>query len=484
MKKTLEKMVVSLIFIILTLQMSIITFAAPNIPAATSKFYVNDFANVFTEEEVNGLMERAVDLANTYDGVQVVVSTVSSLDGYTVEEYANTMYNQYGIGKNDMGLLILISTEDRKLRIEVGRNMEAYITDAKAGRFRDNYAIPKLKENKFNEGLISLQTELINEIKNCIDNSSTTSVSNETPIEIDWSSIVFWFFVIAILILIFIICFVIHSKSNEIKNLKVENGKLRTKIHNVKEEAVDKIQQAKNGCADILEQNKLLDANYSDLNSRFNYLSDRYNRAMILYPELDSKIDAMIEEEIRQNDIQQASLVDSKIEAVIHMPADKDAVRKFEEVLYSYDSLTSSQQSYVKSDINLIRKLYQESKESKNKHIADIAIGTIIGIIGRISIGKEEHIEDLEKAQDTYEKLSHESQKYVDSSIPEKISLLLNQAIRDKEEREDAERRRREEELHSSSFNSFSDNNDSFNSFDSFSGFGGDSGGGGASGSF
>ena len=104
---------------------------------------------VVTDEEKTVLMNNAVKLANEMDGIQVVVSTVNSLEGDTVENYALNMYNKYGIGKNDMGLLILLSTGDRKIRVEVGRAMEGYINDSKAGRFMDKYAIPYLKDNKF-----------------------------------------------------------------------------------------------------------------------------------------------------------------------------------------------------------------------------------------------------------------------------------------------------------------------------------------------
>ena len=155
--KKVKRGVIAILTILMVLQLSIIGFAASKIPSATSDFYVNDFAEVFTSEEHQQLMDKAVSLANNYDGIQVVITTVKSLNGDTIENYAFNMYNQYGIGKDDMGILILISTGDRKIRVEVGRAMEEFITDSKAGRFADKYAIPYLKDNKFNEGLINLQ---------------------------------------------------------------------------------------------------------------------------------------------------------------------------------------------------------------------------------------------------------------------------------------------------------------------------------------
>ena len=457
------------------------TFAAPNIPQATSEFYVNDFANVFTEKEESALMERAVDLANTSDGIQIVVTTITSLDGNTVEDYANSMYNQYGIGKNDMGILILLATEDRQIRVEVGKNMEAYINDSKAGRFMDKYAIPKLKENKFSEGLISLQTELIREIKNSIQ-KNTTPVKENVPITIDWGAIIFGFILFIIIGIIGVIIFFSYRKSCKIQKLSDKNNELRSKMQAVRDSASIEIANARNASIKILNQKEEIEKKYFDLITRLNILEDRYNRGIKLHPNLNCEIDAMIEEEIRQNDIAKASSADSIIQEIIDLPALKENLSKFENALLAYNSLNENQQSYVKSDISKLNTLYQESKEQKNKHLANIAIATITGIISGITVGKEKHIKPLKEAKEIYDNLSSETQQYVEDSIPEKITSLLKHALHDKKQREEreeeAERRRREEarRRRNSYTSSYTNRTRS-----SFGGFGGHSGGGGAS---
>ena len=60
-----------------------------------------------------------------------------------------------GIGdktKNN-GILFLISTGDRELRIEVGNGLEGTITDGKAGRILDDYVIPYLRNDDWNNGI-------------------------------------------------------------------------------------------------------------------------------------------------------------------------------------------------------------------------------------------------------------------------------------------------------------------------------------------
>ena len=139
-------------------------FAKAKIPTQTTEFYVNDFADVLTEAQEKELVDKAKSYADSNNGIQVVITTVKSLDGETLEYYAHDMYNQYGIGKDDMGVLILLVTGDRDVRMEIGTAMEAYINDAKAGRMIDKFAIEHFKDNEFDQGLIELQDGTFKEI--------------------------------------------------------------------------------------------------------------------------------------------------------------------------------------------------------------------------------------------------------------------------------------------------------------------------------
>ena len=149
----------------------------------TDEFYVNDFANLFSNEQKQVMMERAVQLAEEFDGIQVVVTTINSLNGYEIEQYAYSMYEQYGIGNNSMGILILLSVEDRNIRIETGKTMQAYITDSKSGQLLDKYGMDYFVEDKFAEGLVSVQEAMISEIRDVIPanwNSETDIAEEDT----------------------------------------------------------------------------------------------------------------------------------------------------------------------------------------------------------------------------------------------------------------------------------------------------------------
>ena len=80
MRKSIKNLSMTVLILLATLLFSTVAYAA-EIPAATDEFYVNDFADVFTAEEEERLLDNAVTLAEESDGIQVVVTTVESLDG-------------------------------------------------------------------------------------------------------------------------------------------------------------------------------------------------------------------------------------------------------------------------------------------------------------------------------------------------------------------------------------------------------------------
>jgi uncharacterized membrane protein YgcG len=348
----------------------------------------------------------------------------------------------------------------------------------------DKYAIPKLKDNKFNEGLISLQTELINEIKTSIDKEKAPAEPEtpKQPIVINWGLLGIIILSIAIFGILGAIFWIIYKKSKKIEEQEKTISKLNSKLQTIEESASDRIEDARSETREVLRQKEVIDSKYTDMKNRYSTLEDRYCRAKVLHPDLDTKVDAMIEEEIMQQDMAKAASVDSVINQVIILSASKEALPKFEKALNEYKMLSKKQQSYMKADVSKVRNLYEQSMQLKYEYLAGIAVATITAIISRITVGKENDIRDLERAKYAYDQLDSESKKYVEKSIPEKVSRLLAQAINDKKDREEREEKERRIRIQQEEEEDRR-RRDSSSSFDSGSnsGFGGSSGGGGAS---
>ncbi len=125
--------------------------------------YVNDFAGVLnasTVAQLNSICQQIDEKAHA----QIAVVTIKSLDGSDIESYAVALFKQWGIGSKstDHGVLILLATQDRQYRIEVGYGLEPILPDGKVGGF-GREAVPLLKQNDFN-GAVSLLTMRIADV--------------------------------------------------------------------------------------------------------------------------------------------------------------------------------------------------------------------------------------------------------------------------------------------------------------------------------
>lgn len=139
--------------------------ADASVPQPSDSFYINDFADVINPESEEYILSNSVTLADK-TGAQLVVATVESLEGRDVDSYALDMFREWKIGgsKDNNGVLILLAPNERGIRIEVGYGLEGRINDSKAGRFIDEYAIPRFKNDNWDEGILSLYLAVLSEI--------------------------------------------------------------------------------------------------------------------------------------------------------------------------------------------------------------------------------------------------------------------------------------------------------------------------------
>lgn len=143
-----------LISVLLIALLSLSAFAI-DLPEPTSDFFVNDFADVISEENEDEMMKIGADLY-LQTKAQIVVVTVDSLDGYYVDEYALELGREWGVGseENNNGVVLLLSVSDRQVTIQVGYGLEGCLTDAGTGRILDDYAVPYLSNDDFSTGLL------------------------------------------------------------------------------------------------------------------------------------------------------------------------------------------------------------------------------------------------------------------------------------------------------------------------------------------
>lgn len=140
--------------------------ANAQIPDHTEQFYVNDYADVLSDEEEEELT-REGELLYDLTTAQIVLLTVDSTGDEEIADYAVDTFRSWGIGskESDNGILIVLAEKDRNVWVTVGYGLEGDLPDAKVGRLIDTYAIPHYKEDDFAEGSKQLYYALDNEVR-------------------------------------------------------------------------------------------------------------------------------------------------------------------------------------------------------------------------------------------------------------------------------------------------------------------------------
>ena len=126
--------------------------AALEVPFLSGR--VNDQAGLLDDAYESRLEERLRALEDE-TGAQVAVLTVESLEGDPIEDFSIRVVETWKLGREgvDDGVLVLISRDDRRMRIEVGYGLEGALTDAQAGRIIDRLMAPRFREGDFPGGV-------------------------------------------------------------------------------------------------------------------------------------------------------------------------------------------------------------------------------------------------------------------------------------------------------------------------------------------
>jgi uncharacterized membrane protein YgcG len=115
---------------------------------------VNDGASLLTPGE-RSTLESRLKVHRDAHGDEIVVFTVPSLGGESIEDVAYGTFNAWKIGQKgkDNGVLLVIAPKERKTRIETGKGVGDKITDLQSKQILSERVGPRLKEGKNYEGI-------------------------------------------------------------------------------------------------------------------------------------------------------------------------------------------------------------------------------------------------------------------------------------------------------------------------------------------
>ncbi len=123
-------------------------------PALTGR--VVDEAQVLTPSARAALTDTLAEHERTR-GEQVVVVTLQSLQGRTIEEFGYQLGRHWGIGQKDKntGTLLIVAPNEHKVRIEVGYGLEGKLTDATSRAIIERDILPAFRHGDFNAGVVA-----------------------------------------------------------------------------------------------------------------------------------------------------------------------------------------------------------------------------------------------------------------------------------------------------------------------------------------
>ena len=126
--------------------------------------YVSNPDNVVTEETekvVNNIM-RHMDTELGIESAVIIVNHVQNQDVYSM---AQSLFNKYGIGKNDRGLVIILAFDDRVIRTHTGKALEADLPDITCSRLQNKYAILALQASNPDKAIVRLTSAIFYHLK-------------------------------------------------------------------------------------------------------------------------------------------------------------------------------------------------------------------------------------------------------------------------------------------------------------------------------
>ena len=116
--------------------------------------YVNDFGNVIDVDSKDRLNALCTEL-DRKTHAQFAIVTIDTLHGVSLERYATSLFNKWGIGHKDdnRGILILLVAPEFKDRIEIGRGFEALFPNEQVEKINAEM-LPDLKMRHYGQALL------------------------------------------------------------------------------------------------------------------------------------------------------------------------------------------------------------------------------------------------------------------------------------------------------------------------------------------
>jgi uncharacterized membrane protein YgcG len=115
-----------------------------------------------TEDSLNRLMRRFDDEL----GIESAVVVVQRVEDKDIYKFAQSLFDQYGIGKNDRGLVMVLAYADHLVRTHTGYALEDELTDTDCSTLQHDYLLPYMRSEQPDEGMLCWANAIFALLKN------------------------------------------------------------------------------------------------------------------------------------------------------------------------------------------------------------------------------------------------------------------------------------------------------------------------------
>jgi uncharacterized protein len=196
----LNKMLKRFTLIFLLLLLVFVAFAQKLPPKSNT--LVTDYTNTLAPGDKQQLESKLV----AYDdstSTQIAVVIIHSVGAYDINDYAQQLGRNWGIGsagKNN-GILVLVALDDHKVAIQTGYGAEGAVTDASTNEIIQNDIRPRFRQNDYFGGLNAGTDDLMKLMKGQYKGTPRPPVADDDSNSGGYGFL--FFIVVIILIIIF-----------------------------------------------------------------------------------------------------------------------------------------------------------------------------------------------------------------------------------------------------------------------------------------
>lgn len=145
-----------LLIVAVTTAMAYTVEEVPNVHVKDKTQYVSNPDGVLKQTTVDSL-NRSIAHIWQSSTAEVVAVVVKSINGNDIDDFATDLFRHWGIGKSDNnnGVLVLVSTDERKAVIRSGYGAEGVLPDIICGRIIRDNMVPRFREGDYDGGMLA-----------------------------------------------------------------------------------------------------------------------------------------------------------------------------------------------------------------------------------------------------------------------------------------------------------------------------------------